>query len=161
VTVVFYHLWTRQPSSIKIENEESGFIEISRRALLHMVRNVCQELNLASKPKIKLRTENKALKLQIFIVIPRTGQLKNLSKLLQQKLDYYLRHYLGISSIASIDVSILGVKQSNSLVNRDALLDLPEETSASDEKLTNIELFKKPAEVNLKSPHSSTQSQHQ
>jgi len=97
-------------SPIRLFSTTVGSVEVSRKALDELVQNVCYNLGILSKSKVKIFTKRGRLSLKISLKIEGNQMLADISSRIQEELVRKFRDHLGVEKLGSINVSITGFR---------------------------------------------------
>jgi uncharacterized alkaline shock family protein YloU len=100
---------TRQ---IRAFTGETGYVEISRSALLEMVHSACEQLPEVRKPSIKIKAHRK-LNISVRIRLDSSAHLRDTASFLQSHLKDALETNLGIENLGKIQILVTGVRASS------------------------------------------------
>lgn len=103
----------RPPSRIKAFKGETGYVEISRHALLDLVHSACEQLPEVRKPSIKVRARRK-LDLSVRIRVDGSAHLRDTASYLQSHLKDALENNLGVERLGKIQILVTGVRSVSS-----------------------------------------------
>jgi hypothetical protein len=103
----------RPPSRIKAFKGETGYVEISRHALLDLVHSACEQLPEVRKPSIKVRARRK-LDLSVRIRVDGSAHLRDTASYLQSHLKDALENNLGVERLGKIRILVTGVRSASS-----------------------------------------------
>lgn len=108
--LIFYLLLRlRPPSKIKAFKGDTGYVMVSRHALLELVYSACEQLPEVRKPSVKILRKRK-LHLQVRIRIDGTAKLRDTSSFLQTHLKDALENNMGIEKLGNIEVVVTGIR---------------------------------------------------
>lgn len=90
---------------------ETGYVEISRHALLELVHSACEQMPEVRKPSIKIRARRK-LNLSVRIRVDGTAMLRDTAAHLQTHLKDSLENNLGVERLGKIEILVTGIRAS-------------------------------------------------
>lgn len=102
----------RQPKQIVAYVTENGRVMVSRSAIVELVRTTCDQLQVVSKPQVKMRIKGKTSHFDIAIKLKNSGQLRQVEQALQTHLRQALTENLGIEHLGKINIIATGFKSS-------------------------------------------------
>jgi len=132
----------RPPSKIRAFRGETGYVMVSRHALLELVYSACEQLPEVRKPSVRIRSKRK-LHLQVRIQVDGSARLRDTSAFLQTHLKDALENNMGIERLGSIEVVVTGIRSTPK--NRPDLNERREDpplSSPSGESLKAVETIK-------------------
>jgi len=88
---------------------ETGYVEISRHALLELVHSACEQMPEVRKPSIKIRAKRK-LNLSVRIRVDGSVHLRDTASFLQNHLKDSLENNLGVEKLGRIEVLVTGIR---------------------------------------------------
>lgn len=103
-------LLRRQPKQIVAYVTENGRVMVSRSAIVELVRTTCEQLQVVSKPHVKMRIKGKTSHFNIAIKLKNSGQLRQVEQALQAHLRQALTENLGIEHLGKINIIATGFK---------------------------------------------------
>ncbi|MFT4901640.1 MAG: hypothetical protein ACI81V_000914 [Lentimonas sp.] len=106
-------LLRRQPKQIVAYVTENGRVMVSRSAIVELVRNTCTQLQVVSKPQVKMWTRGRTSHFNIALKLKESGQLRQVEQALQTRLRQSLTENLGIEKLGQINIIATGFKNSN------------------------------------------------
>ena len=110
--LALYLLWRlRPPSKIRAFRGDTGYVMVSRHALLELVYSACEQLPEVRKPSVRIRSKRK-LHLQVRIQVDGSSRLRDTSSYLQTHLKDALENNMGIERLGSIEVVVTGIRTS-------------------------------------------------
>jgi len=133
VVVVIYLLSKRQPSRIRAFTNGSGYVEISRAALVDIIRAKSEQVDIEKKPGVAIRSRRGKLHVDVKIRLLPSRRLTEVSEILQQHLKDALQEGLGIRKLGSINVMVVGVRVKSGKEVRKSLPLNPRKTEADPE----------------------------
>lgn len=104
---LLYRLRPRR--KIKAFKGDTGPVEISRHALLELVRSACEQLPEVRKPSIRIRPRRK-LHLAIRIRVDGSARLRDTASFLQNHIKDALENNLGVENLGKIEVMVTGIR---------------------------------------------------
>jgi len=110
VLLLVFFLSKKQPSRIRAFNNGSGYVEISRSALVDIIRSKSEQIDIEKKPGVVIRTRRGKLHVDIKIRLLPSRRLTEVSDILQQHLREALQDGLGIRKLGNINVMVTGVR---------------------------------------------------
>ena len=108
--LVLYLLSKRQPARVRAFNNTNGYVEISRAALVDIIRATAEQVDIEKKPGVHLRTRRGRLHVDVRIRMLPTRRLTEVSEILQKHLMETLSDGMGIQRLGSINVLVVGVR---------------------------------------------------
>jgi uncharacterized alkaline shock family protein YloU len=103
-------LMRRQPSRVRAFHNDKGYVDISRMALVEMVRSTCEQIDIEKKPGVAIRCCRGRLHIDVRIRLLSTRKLTEVSGILQGQLIEMLEQGLGIRKLGSINVIVTGIR---------------------------------------------------
>ncbi len=128
VLLVFLRL--RPTRRIRAFKGETGYVEISRHALLELVHSACEQMPEVRKPAIKIRARRK-LNLSVRIRVDGSTNLRDTASYLQTHLKDSLENNLGIENLGQIEIIVSGIRSGNSPKVQPSGIDLNQRPSSS------------------------------
>lgn len=110
VLLLIFFLSKKQPSRIRAFDNGSGYVEISRSALVDIIRSKSEQIDIEKKPGVVIRTRRGKLHVDIKIRLLPSRRLTEVSDILQQHLREALQDGLGIRKLGNINVMVTGVR---------------------------------------------------
>ncbi len=111
LVLVFVFFWSKkQPSRIRAFTNGNGYVEISRAALVDIIRSKSEQVDIEKKPGVSIRTRRGKLHVDVRIRLLPSRRLAEVSDILQQHLKEALEEGLGIRKLGSINVLVIGVR---------------------------------------------------
>jgi len=104
---LLYRLRPRR--KIKAFRGDTGPVEISRHALLDLVRSACEQLPEVRKPSIRIRARRK-LNLSVRIRVDGSARLRDTASFLQNTIKDTLENNLGVEKLGKIQVMVTGMR---------------------------------------------------
>ncbi len=104
-------LWLRlrcRRASIKLFQEESSRVRITKNALESLIASICAENGIPGRPKMAFRIANEQLRVRLSIKLPAGSSARELSNHLSNNILDVLRVNLGPDAIADLDLLIIG-----------------------------------------------------
>jgi len=108
--VVLYILSKRQPSRIKAFNNDNGYVEIARSALVEMIRTTSEQVDIEKKPGVFVRNVRGKLNVDVKIRLLPSRKLTEVTALLQKHIIEMLQEGMGIRKLGKINVVVVGVR---------------------------------------------------
>lgn len=99
----------RPPSRIRAFQGETGYVEISRHALLGLVYSACEQLPEVRKPSVKVRGRRR-LNLSVRIRVDGSAHLRDTASYLQTHLKDALENNLGVEKLGRIEILVTGIR---------------------------------------------------
>jgi len=135
---------------VKVYNNTSGYVLVSRQALLELVRTATMEVGVASKPKVQFYHKHGRLSLEVHIKLNQGQRAVDVCSAIQNHLSRALRDSLGVDRLGSINVTIDGYKGKGAVKTTASPLDKektgPVPVYQKDEKKAEPQETKKPLE---------------
>ena len=110
VSLLVFFLSKKQPSRIRAFTNGSGYVEISRTALVEIIRSKSEQIDIEKKPGVVIRSRRGKLHVDIKIRLLPSRRLTEVSDILQQHLREALQEGLGIRKLGNINVMVTGVR---------------------------------------------------
>lgn len=110
VFLLIFFLSKKQPSRIRAFTNGSGYVEISRSALVDIIRSKSEQIDIEKKPGVVIRSRRGKLHVDIKIRLLPSRRLTEVSDILQQHLREALQEGLGIRKLGNINVMVTGVR---------------------------------------------------
>lgn len=107
ILLVLYRIRPRR--RIRAFKGETGYVEISRHALLELVHSACEQMPEVRKPSIKVKPRRK-LNLSVRIRVDGSVQLRDTAAFLQTHLKDALENNLGVEKLGRIEVLVTGIR---------------------------------------------------
>ncbi len=99
----------RPRRKIKAFKGDTGPVEISKHALLDLVRSACEQLPEVRKPGIRIRARRK-LHLFVRIRVDGSARLRDTASFLQNHIKDALENNLGVENLGTIEVMVTGIR---------------------------------------------------
>lgn len=99
----------RPPSRIRAFQGETGYVEISRHALLGLVHSACEQLPEVRKPSVKVRGRRR-VNLSVRIRVDGSAHLRDTASYLQTHLKDALENNLGVEKLGKIEILVTGIR---------------------------------------------------
>jgi len=154
ILLLLYRIRPRR--RIRAFKGETGYVEISRHALLELVHSACEQMPEVRKPTIKIKPRRR-LNLSVRIRVDGTVQLRDTAAFLQTHLKDALENNLGVEKLGKIEILVTGIRASSRPKTQRPGVDLNEprrEPSIPTEKAPKN--VPDPVEVPASKPVSST-----
>ena len=132
VLLLVYFLSKKQPSRIRAFNNGNGYVEISRSALVDIIRSKSEQIDIEKKPGVVIRSRRGKLHVDIKIRLLPSRRLTEVSDILQQHLREALQDGLGIRKLGNINVMVTGVRVKTGKAARKSLPLNPEPSKSRD-----------------------------
>jgi len=107
--VIYFLFRIRPPSKIRAFRGDTGYVMVSRHALLELVYSACEQLPEVRKPSVRIRSKRK-LHLQVRIQVDGSARLRDTSSFLQTHLKDALENNLGMERLGTIEVVVTGIR---------------------------------------------------
>tara|TARA_R100000027_G_scaffold67048_2_gene64394 strand:- start:882 stop:1724 length:843 start_codon:yes stop_codon:yes gene_type:complete len=107
--VLLLLLRMRPARRIRAFKGETGYVEISRHALLELVHSACEQLPEVRKPAIKIKARRK-LNLSVRIRVDGSAHLRDTASFLQTHLKDALENNLGVEKLGKIEILVTGIR---------------------------------------------------
>ena len=108
--LVLWLLYRIRPRhKIKAFKGDTGPVEISKGALLELVRSACEQLPEVRKPSIRIRPRRK-LNLSVRIKVDGSARLRDTASFLQNHIKDALENNLGVENLGKIQVMVTGIR---------------------------------------------------
>lgn len=134
--LVLVGLWIvlsrRQPSRVRAFANNNGYVEISRAALVDIIRSKSEQVDIEHKPGVSIHNRRGKLQVNVKIRLLPSRRLAEVSEILQQHLREALQEGLGIRKLGNINVTVVGVRVKTGKAARKSL-PLNPETARSTE----------------------------
>lgn len=101
-----------QPSTIRAFSNDKGYVEISRTALVELIKTTSARLGIERKPRVRIHTRGRRLHLDVRIRMTSDMRLTDISATLQQVLQSTLHEAMGIERLGNINVRVTGIRPS-------------------------------------------------
>ena len=108
--ILLIFLSKKQPSRIRAFNNNKGYVEISRAALIDIIRSTSEQVDIEKKPGVTVRTKRGKLHIDVKIRLLPSRRLTEVSDILQKHLTETLEQGLGIRRLGNINVVVVGVR---------------------------------------------------
>ena len=108
--VLLIFLSKKPPSRIRAFNNNKGYVEISRTALIDIIRSTSEQVDIEKKPGVAVRTKHGKLHIDVKIRLLPSRKLTEVSEILQRHLTETLEQGLGIRRLGNINVVVVGVR---------------------------------------------------
>lgn len=144
LVVLLIFLSKKPPSRIRAFNNEKGYVEISRAALIDIIRSTSEQVDIEKKPGVTVRTKHGKLHIDVKIRLLPSRRLTEVSEILQKHLTETLEQGLGIRRLGNINVVVVGVRVKTGKEFRTSLplfTEKPEER----EETASVALVEEPA----------------
>jgi len=99
----------RPRRKIKAFKGDTGAVEISKHALLELVRSACEQMPEVRKPSIRIRPRRK-LNLAVRIRVDGSARLRDTASFLQNHIKDALENNLGVENLGKIEVMVTGIR---------------------------------------------------
>lgn len=106
-------LWVlarRQPSRVRAFANNNGYVEISRAALVDIIRSKSEQVDIENKPGVSIHHRRGKLHVNVKIRLLPSRRLAEVSEILQQHLREALQEGLGIRKLGNINITVVGVR---------------------------------------------------
>ncbi len=108
--IALYVLSKRQPKRIRAFNNDNGYVEISRPALVDIIRSTSEQVDIEKKPGVQIQTKRGKLHVDVKIRLLPSRRLTEVSEILQKHLIETLEGGMGIRKLGNINVVVVGVR---------------------------------------------------
>ncbi|MEQ9823074.1 MAG: hypothetical protein ABQ298_01680 [Puniceicoccaceae bacterium] len=122
----------RQPSRVRAFANNNGYVEISRAALVDIIRSKSEQVDIEHKPGVSIHNRRGKLQINVKIRLLPSRRLAEVSEILQQHLREALQEGLGIRKLGNINVTVVGVRVKTGKAARKSLPLNPETARHSD-----------------------------
>ena len=102
-----------QPSTIRAFSNDRGYVEISRAALVELIKTTSSRLGIERKPRVRVHTRGRRLHLDVRIRMTSDMRLTDVSSTLQEVLQSTLHEAMGIERLGNINVRVTGIRPSS------------------------------------------------
>ncbi|MGJ8652204.1 MAG: alkaline shock response membrane anchor protein AmaP [Opitutaceae bacterium] len=100
----------RQPSKVLAYATENGRVMVSRSAIVELVQTSCEQLNVVTKPRVRIKVKGQFTHLEVTIKLLSGGYLRAVEDTLQTHLRAALSQNLGIEELGQINIVADGFK---------------------------------------------------
>lgn len=100
----------RRNTPVRVFNNTSGHVMVSRQALHELVRTATMEVGVAGKPKCRFYNHHGRLSLDIHVRLEHKQRAIDVCSAIQNHLSRALRDSLGVDRLGAINVTIDGYK---------------------------------------------------
>ena len=142
---LFFILYLRrQPSKVLAYATENGRVMVSRTAIVELVQTSCEQLNVVTKPRVRIKVKGRFTHLEVTIKLLSGGYLRAVEDTLQTHLRAALSQNLGIEELGQINIVADGFK-SGKIEKASTVSQLPNPTLDAYEE-DNFEALDEPEE---------------
>lgn len=117
----------RQPSKVLAYATENGRVMVSRSAIVELVQTSCEQLNVVTKPRVRIKVKGRFTHLEVTIKLLSGGYLRAVEDTLQTHLRAALSQNLGIEELGQVNIVADGFK-SGKIEKTSTVSQLPDST---------------------------------
>ncbi len=108
--IVLILLSKLQPGQIRAFGTSSGYVQISRAALVDLIKQTCEQIDVEKKPGVRIKTKRNRLNIDVRIRLSSGAKLVEVADTLQEHLKETMKNGLGITKLGNINVTVVGIK---------------------------------------------------
>ncbi len=111
VLLLLLAVWSarRQPDTIPAFDSDNGHVTVSRKALQDLIQGCCERVNDVGRAKAKVSTRGGIINTHVRLRLNSDGKLSSISGYLQEQISQVVKQNLGIESIGTIDIVVVGI----------------------------------------------------
>lgn len=112
--LVIWRALMRRMRGIRVFDNASGHVAVSRSALTDLVQTSCRAIGARNNPSVHLYTKRGKINVSVHLKLEAGQRLTDISTRIQDHLTETLQNTLGVERIGSIDVRVTGFKPATS-----------------------------------------------